>query len=104
MQIPSPPTADAADAQVGEPVCLVGEDEYTQTTDLVGVYDESPIYGTNTKYRVMEGGQHRTCKEIVEHDKLQARTTVSDPSFPRWATRRPALIEFLDNLHTFQSL
>jgi hypothetical protein len=104
MQIPSPPTVDAADAQVGEPVCLVGDDEYTQTTDLVNVYDESPVYGTNTKYRVMEGGQHRTCKEIVEHDKLQARTTASVPSFPWRATLRPVLTELLDNLHTFQSL
>ncbi|KAG1879841.1 hypothetical protein F4604DRAFT_1954187 [Suillus subluteus] len=48
-----------ADAQVGH---------------RLGVYDESAKCGMNKFHELkMDGEQHRTCKEIIEHDKLQAR-------------------------------
>ncbi|KAG1852433.1 hypothetical protein DFJ58DRAFT_790992 [Suillus subalutaceus] len=51
-------------------------------------------------------GGRQTCKEIIEHDKLQARHNCIG-SFPRRTTHslaRLALTESLDNFHTFQTL
>ncbi|KAG1883572.1 hypothetical protein F4604DRAFT_1920070 [Suillus subluteus] len=88
MQVTSPVTSDAADAQA---------------TDLV--HTTSPQL-TRT-HRAMEGKQHRTCKEIIKHDKLQAHHKRTGHSFPRWAIRRLirlSLTEFLANLHIFKTL
>ncbi|KAG1879839.1 hypothetical protein F4604DRAFT_1751877 [Suillus subluteus] len=89
LQIPIPATADV---QIGHGL---------------GVYDESATYGTKN-LSSMEGEQHRTCKEIIEHDKLQACYSSIGSFLPAigntLSLNHLALTEFLNSLDTFQTL
>ncbi|KAG1847353.1 hypothetical protein DFJ58DRAFT_730235 [Suillus subalutaceus] len=107
LRIPSPTMTEASDAQLGKSVYLVGDDvddDVDTHRPQTWCIRQSPQHISIELWRANSTELARKSENMMN---CKCATTALVPSFPRWATRsliRLALTEFLDNIHTIQTL